>query len=157
LDIKQGDFYIEANFYNSSYSYLGKTIPPIDKFPSGTEELEFINKSYSIDLSGFPDVRYIKIVYRWWHPTETPSGSVWVDDLFLGPLVNCKGSAREYKCEEITVKKVSGMGDVYPYFSAEVISAGTYVYLKDSNCLGIDCRYIISSPTSTVRVNCFQE
>jgi hypothetical protein len=82
-----------------------------------------------------------------------------VDDVFLGPPLICEEPYAKdiQKCKEITIRKISGMGDVYPYFSAQVIPAGSFIYLKDSNCLTADCNYIISSPSGTVRVFCYKE
>lgn len=144
LDVNRGDFFVEVNIYNSTKSKIGnKTLKSYDAGWSG-----FKKESYTFNVSDYSGAKYGKIIYRWWNGTATPDGTAWVDDIFLGPVITCNGSAETngYGCGDISIKKIEGYGDIYPFISDNAILPYKTAWLKDANCMSKTCGYLVCSP-----------
>lgn len=150
LNISRGDFYVELLLYDASFMNIANLT--LNTYSSGNNE--FKKENYSVPLSGYPNAKYGRIQYRWWNATQTPEGTVWIDDIFFGPVVTCKGSGNSYTCGEISITKISGNGDLYPFTDSNEIISNNYAYLKDSNCISGLCSYLVCSPDLCTYISC---
>jgi hypothetical protein len=158
-DLESGDvgyyLYLYENkekaekFNEDSKITLNTFYAPQDDFDF-TKFSDIVNKDQlDNDCRGNP-CEYARVVYEW--SKGQPKGTLWIDDIFLGPNMEYFQTidTREATLGEITIVKIEGDGDLYPYVDKSKIEVGESSQLKDANCAGDRCRYIITAGISVV-------
>jgi hypothetical protein len=138
-EILRRDAKITLNIFNA----------PLDDF-NFTKFSDIINKDQLDDNCRGKPCQYARLVYEW--SKGQPKGTLWADDIFLGPNMEYFQtiSTREATLGEITIVKIDGDGDLYPYVDKAKIEAGESSQLKDANCAGEECKYLIMVGASVV-------
>jgi len=83
LDMIQGDFYIQAEFYNETKHIISQ-YNTLQGGHFSSDISEFMLKTFIIDIQNYnPNSRYMKIIYKWWNSFYGPNGTAWIDNLIV--------------------------------------------------------------------------
>ena len=153
-NITVGNFYINVYFYDPN----GNPIPfqPMIELKNYSTSQEFKKEEFYLDFKNqYSGVAFVRVEYKWYNPTQTPEGSVWLDDVFFGPAPTCERiNPKVWKCGEFIITKVRGDGDPYIYAQAATSSKYLPFQLIDAQCTSRNCKYLISTPGGMTSVEC---
>lgn len=128
----------------------------INVFSAPTDDFDFTKYPRVIYSSQLDDecngnpCEYVRLSFEW--SEDDPEGTLWVDDIFFGIYMEYFQTidTRKATLGEITIVKIEGDGDLYPYVDKAKVEAGESSQLKDANCAGERCKYIIMAGASVV-------